>query len=95
MGFHGVSVNIVQSISGKFFLSKCTVILNEDHYIFIKMPGKEVLHGENLSTNGTSETFLFTSESVGEGHPGNTLNEKIVFSVLNTNKKFIHVFQFR
>lgn len=35
------------------------------------MPGKEVLNGESSSANGTSETFLFTSESVGEGHPGN------------------------
>ncbi|XP_046644126.1 S-adenosylmethionine synthase-like [Daphnia pulicaria] len=33
------------------------------------MPGKEVLNGESSSANGTSETFLFTSESVGEGHP--------------------------
>lgn len=32
------------------------------------MPGKEILHGQE--SNGTSETFLFTSESVGEGHPG-------------------------
>ena len=36
-----------------------------------KMPGKEVLNGQDSSANGISETFLFTSESVGEGHPGN------------------------
>ena len=35
------------------------------------MPGKEILNGASSSANGTSETFLFTSESVGEGHPGN------------------------
>ncbi len=36
------------------------------------MPGKEILHGQE--SNGTSESFLFTSESVGEGHPGNLEN---------------------
>ena len=35
------------------------------------MPGKEVLNGQDSSANGATETFLFTSESVGEGHPGN------------------------
>ena len=35
------------------------------------MPGKENAPGRESSANGTAETFLFTSESVGEGHPGN------------------------
>lgn len=33
------------------------------------MPGKESYLNDR-SSNGASETFLFTSESVGEGHPG-------------------------
>lgn len=30
-------------------------------------------HVENESADGDEESFLFTSESVGEGHPGNIL----------------------
>ena len=34
------------------------------------MPGNEKVNSDVI-TNGITETLLFTSESVGEGHPGN------------------------
>jgi S-adenosylmethionine synthetase len=48
------------------------------------MPGKEVLNGQDSSANGATETFLFTSESVGEGHPGNkeTMQTFAMFYIL-------------
>jgi len=54
------------------------------------MPGKETYINDPTS-NGSTETFLFTSESVGEGHPGIILfiyflTSTAIFSI----KLFIH-----
>jgi len=51
-----------------------------------KMPGKEVLNGQDSSANGISETFLFTSESVGEGHP-DKLCDQVSDAVLDAHLK--------
>jgi len=51
-----------------------------------KMPGKEVLNGQDLSANGSTETFLFTSESVGEGHP-DKLCDQVSDAVLDAHLK--------
>jgi len=50
------------------------------------MPGKEVLNGQDLSANGSTETFLFTSESVGEGHP-DKLCDQVSDAVLDAHLK--------
>jgi len=50
------------------------------------MPGKEVLNGQDSSANGISETFLFTSESVGEGHP-DKLCDQVSDAVLDAHLK--------
>lgn len=68
------------------------------------MPGKEVLNGLDSSANGATETFLFTSESVGEGHPGNKKiiisnvcypvdNEKILLIVLLSYRRELDSYQ--
>jgi len=50
------------------------------------MPGKEVLNGQDSSANGATETFLFTSESVGEGHP-DKLCDQVSDAILDAHLK--------
>lgn len=50
------------------------------------MPGKEVLNGLDSSANGATETFLFTSESVGEGHP-DKLCDQVSDAILDAHLK--------
>jgi len=50
------------------------------------MPGKENAPGRESSANGTAETFLFTSESVGEGHP-DKLCDQVSDAVLDAHLK--------
>ena len=48
----------------------------------------ESLHNGIINGNGDveeNETFLFTSESVGEGHPGNFVCHLILFTVVDTS----------
>jgi len=49
------------------------------------MPGKETL-SKDPSSNGISETFLFTSESVGEGHP-DKLCDQVSDAILDAHLK--------
>lgn len=50
------------------------------------MPGKENSASHEANTNGTSETFLFTSESVGEGHP-DKLCDQVSDAILDAHLK--------
>jgi len=49
------------------------------------MPGKES-YSNDPSSNGASETFLFTSESVGEGHP-DKLCDQVSDAILDAHLK--------
>jgi S-adenosylmethionine synthetase len=49
------------------------------------MPGKET-HVKDSSANGITETFLFTSESVGEGHP-DKLCDQVSDAILDAHLK--------
>jgi len=50
------------------------------------MPGKENHEAIGNASNGTSETYLFTSESVGEGHP-DKLCDQVSDAVLDAHLK--------
>lgn len=50
------------------------------------MPGKENTASHEANTNGTNETFLFTSESVGEGHP-DKLCDQVSDAILDAHLK--------
>jgi len=50
------------------------------------MPGKENAASHEANTNGTNETFLFTSESVGEGHP-DKLCDQVSDAILDAHLK--------
>lgn len=50
----------------------------------------EVVNNAEVATHGkgdTMDTFLFTSESVGEGHPGTTLSDnRVIYWFLQIEK---------